>query len=45
MSGDPGQVYPAGAVLDEEEHVQAAQERGVGVEEVRGRIVLASTMM
>jgi hypothetical protein len=32
--GEPGQVHPASAVLDEEQHVQAAQEHGVHVEEV-----------
>jgi hypothetical protein len=35
--GNPGQVHAAGAVLDEEQHVQAAKEHGVGVEEVRGQ--------
>jgi hypothetical protein len=37
MSGDPSQVHAAGAVLDKEQHVQAAQEYGVDVEEVRGQ--------
>jgi hypothetical protein len=37
MRGDPGQVHPAGAVLDEEQHIQAAQEHGVDMEEVRGQ--------
>jgi hypothetical protein len=36
MGGDPGQVHAPGSVLDEEQYVQAAQEYGVGVEEVRG---------
>ena len=35
MSGDPGQVHAPGAVLDEEQHVQAAQEHRVDVEEIR----------
>jgi hypothetical protein len=35
MTGDPGQVHAAGAVLDEEQHVQAAQEHRVDVEEIR----------
>jgi hypothetical protein len=30
---DPGQVHPPGAVLDEEQHVQTAQEHGIDVEE------------
>ncbi len=34
VSGDPGQVHAAGAVLDEEQHVQALQEYGIDVEEV-----------
>ena len=34
VSSDPGQVHTAGAVLDEEQHVQAAQEHGIDVEEV-----------
>jgi hypothetical protein len=34
--GDPGQVHAPGAVLDEEQHLQAAQEHCVDVEEVRG---------
>jgi hypothetical protein len=32
MAGDPGQVHPPCAVLNEEKHVQAAQEHGVDVE-------------
>jgi hypothetical protein len=36
MSGDPGQVHAASAVLNEEQHVPAAQEHGIDVEEVRG---------
>jgi hypothetical protein len=36
MGRDTGQVHPAGAVLDEEQHVQAAQQHGVDVEEVGG---------
>jgi hypothetical protein len=35
MSGDPGHVHLAGAVLNEELHVQAAQQHGVTVEEIR----------
>jgi hypothetical protein len=35
MTGDPGQVHAPRAVLDEEQHVQAAQEHRVGVEEIR----------
>ena len=35
MGGDPGQVHPAGAVLDEEQHIQAAKQHGIDVEEVR----------
>jgi len=35
MSGDPGEVHEASAVLDEEQHVQAPQEHGIDVEEVR----------
>jgi hypothetical protein len=34
MGSDPGQVHPPCAVLNEEKHVQAAQEHGVDVEEV-----------
>jgi hypothetical protein len=34
--GDPGQVHAPGAVLDEEQHVQAAQKSRAGVEGVRG---------
>jgi hypothetical protein len=36
MSGDPCQVNAAGAVLDEEQHVQAAQKHRIDVEEVHG---------
>ena len=36
MGGDPGQVHAPGAMLAEEQHVQAAQEHGIDVEEVRG---------
>ena len=36
MSGDPGKVHAAAAVLDHYEHVQAAQEDGVDVGEVDG---------
>jgi len=36
MGGDPGQVHAPGPVLDEEQHVQTAQEHGIDVEEVRG---------
>ena len=35
MCGDSGQVHAAGAVLDEEQHVQAPQEYGIDVEEAR----------
>jgi hypothetical protein len=35
VGGDAGQVHTSGAVLDEEQHVQAPQEHGVDVEEVR----------
>jgi hypothetical protein len=31
----PGQVHAAGTVLDEEQHIQAAQEHGMDVEQVR----------
>jgi hypothetical protein len=34
VGGDPGQVHAAGAVLDEEQHVQPAQDHGAGLEEV-----------
>jgi hypothetical protein len=37
MSGDPGQVHLPRAVLDEEEHMQTAQEHGIDVEEVHGQ--------
>jgi hypothetical protein len=36
VSGNPGQVHAPGAVLDEEQHVQAAQEHRIDVEEVAG---------
>jgi hypothetical protein len=36
MGGDSGQVHAPGAMLNEEQHVQAAQEHRVDVEEVRG---------
>jgi hypothetical protein len=39
MGGDPGQVHAPGAVLDEEQYVQAAQEDGIDVEEVDGASV------
>jgi hypothetical protein len=35
VGGDAGQVHAAGAMLDEEQDVQAAQEHGIDVEEVR----------
>jgi hypothetical protein len=35
MGGDPGQVHAASAVLDEEQHIQAAQLHRVDVEEIR----------
>jgi hypothetical protein len=35
VGGDPGQVHTAGAALDEEQHVQAAQEHSVDMKEVR----------
>jgi hypothetical protein len=35
MGGDPGQVHVRCRVSDEEQHVQAAQEHGAGMEEVR----------
>jgi hypothetical protein len=34
MDGDPGEVHPAGAVLDHHEQIEAAQEDGVDVGEV-----------
>ena len=34
MSGDPGDVHAAAAVLDHHEDVEAAQEHGVDVGEV-----------
>ena len=34
MSGDPGDVHTAAAVLDHHEYVEAAQEDGVDVGEV-----------
>ena len=36
MGGDPGHVHAPCAVLDEDQHVQAAQRRGIDVEEVDG---------
>jgi len=36
QGGDACQVHAPGAVLDEEQHIQAALEYGVDVEEVRG---------
>ena len=35
VGGDPGQVHPAGAVLDEEQHIEAAKQHGIDVEEIR----------
>jgi hypothetical protein len=37
MCRDPSQVHAAGAMFDEEQHVQAAQEHGIDVEEVRSQ--------
>ena len=34
VGGDPGEVHPAGAVLDHDEQVEAAEEDGVDVGEV-----------
>ncbi len=34
MGGDARQVHAPGVMLDEEQHVQAAQEYGIDVEEV-----------
>jgi hypothetical protein len=34
VSSDPGQVHPPGTVLDEEQHIQAAQQHRVDMEEV-----------
>jgi hypothetical protein len=34
VGGDPGDVHPAGAVLDHDEHVEAAKEDGVDVRKV-----------
>lgn len=34
VRGDTGQVHPPRAVLDEEQHMQAAQEHGIDMEEV-----------
>lgn len=34
MSRDPGQVQPPRAVLDKEQHVQAAPEHGIDMEEI-----------
>jgi hypothetical protein len=44
MRGDPGQANAAGPVLNEEQHVQAAQEHGTGMEEIgrQDRLRLAS---
>jgi hypothetical protein len=36
MSGDPVQMHPPGAVLDEEQRIQAAKECRIDVEEVDG---------
>ena len=36
MGGDPGQVHAPCAVLDEEQHVQTAEKRGIDMEEVDG---------
>ena len=36
VGGDPGEVYAAAAVLDDDEDVEAAQEDGVDVGEVDG---------
>ena len=36
MGGDPAEVYAAAAVLDHDEHIEAAQEDGVDVGEVDG---------
>ena len=41
MGGDSGQVHAPGAMLNEEQHVQAAQEHRVDVEEALARIVFA----
>jgi Helix-turn-helix of DDE superfamily endonuclease len=41
VGGDPGQVHAPGAVLDEEQDVQAPQEHGIDVEEIRGEVVSA----
>jgi hypothetical protein len=34
MGGDPGQVHAAGGVLDEEQHIKAAQEHRIDVKEI-----------
>jgi hypothetical protein len=34
MGGNPGDVHPAGAVLDHDQHVEPAEEDGVDVGEV-----------
>jgi hypothetical protein len=34
VGGDPGDVHPAGAVLDHDEHVETAKEDGVDVGKV-----------
>jgi hypothetical protein len=36
VGGDPDQVHAPGAVLDEKQDVQAPQEHGIDVEEIRG---------
>ena len=36
VSGDSGQVHAPGPVLDEEQHIQPAQEHGIDVEEIHG---------
>jgi hypothetical protein len=36
MCGDTPQVHPAGAMLDEHQHVQALEQHGAGVLEVHG---------
>jgi hypothetical protein len=40
VGGDVGQVHAPGAVLDEEQYIQAAQEHGIDMEESAARIVL-----
>jgi hypothetical protein len=34
VSRDPGQVHAAGAVLNDEQHLQAAREHGIDMEEI-----------